>query len=120
MLGTQFDPELVIRVVRTLQVRGEELSSNHVETSKAAALSIGMQIERLYSALDARDIGGIRAIASHLEDSANQHGAAQIAEKARVISNASSADLYDILQTTNQLLDLCRSTQRALLEPSQQ
>ena len=114
--GEQFDPELVIRVVRTLQVRGQELTECHVETSKAAALSIGMQIERLYSALDERDIGGIRAIASHLEDSANQHGATQIAEKAQVISRASSDDLYDVLQTTNELLDLCRLTQRALLE----
>ena len=115
--GPQFDPELVIRVVRTLRTRGKELFNNHVETSKAAALSIGTQIERLYSALDSRDIDGIRAIAGRLEDCANQHGATEIADKAKVISNAKSNDLYDILQTTNQLLDLCRMTQRALMAP---
>ena len=116
--GEQFDPELVIRVVRTLQTRGKELFNDHVETSKAAALSIGVQIERLYTALDTRDIDGIRAIAGHLEDSAKQHGATEIANKANVISSASSDDLYGVLQTTNELLDLCRVSQRALLTTS--
>ena len=115
--GKQFDPELVTRVVRTLRTRGNELLGDQVQTSKAAALSIGIQIERLYSVLDSRDIDGIRAIASHLGDSATQHGASQIAEKASQISSASSDDLYHILQSTNELLDLCRYSQRALLAP---
>ena len=74
--------------------------------------------DRLYTALDTRDIDGIRAIAGHLEDSAKQHGATEIANKANVISSASSDDLYGVLQTTNELLDLCRVSQRALLTTS--
>ena len=116
--GEQFDPELVVRVVRTLQTRGDELFVDKVSTSKAAALSIGVQIEQLYTALDSRDINRIQAIASRLEDSANQHGAAQIADKANTISESSSDDFYDVLQNTNELLDLCRLSQRALLTTS--
>ena len=115
--GDQFDPELVIRFKRTMKVRGKELAQNDVAISKAAALNIGLQIERLSSALDSRDIDGIKAIAHRLCDTATKHGAEHIAEKARIIASEANSnnDLYDVLQTTNQLLDLCRSTQKALL-----
>ena len=115
--GEQFDPELVERVLATLSVRGDIFEQNPEVISKEAALDIGIQIERLSAALDKRDIDGIVAIATRLKSTAEKHGAEQIAEKAQFISVVTNQDseLYDVLQNTNELLDLCRLSQRSLL-----
>lgn len=115
--GEQFDPELVERVVSTLQVRSDLFEQDPEIISKEAALDIGMQIERLSAALDKRDVEGIIAIAARLKSTAEKHGAEQIAEKAHFISIATNQDseLYEVLKNTNELLDLCRLSQRSLL-----
>lgn len=117
--GEQFDPELVERLITTLNVRKSAIDFDPELISKHAALNIGMQIERLSAALDKRDIHGIVAIAGRLKDTAEKHGAAQIAEKAGFISivTKQNSTLYDILQNTNELLDMCRLSQRSLLVP---
>jgi len=115
--GEQFDPELVERVITTLSVRRNEFDQTAESVSKEAALDIGMQIERLSAALDKRDIDGIVAIATRLKSTAEKHGAEHIAEKAQFISQVTNqeSELYDILQNSNELLDLCRLSQRSLL-----
>ena len=115
--GKQFDPELVERVIATLSVRRNEFEHDPASISKEAALNIGMQIERLSAALDKRDIEGIVAIATRLKSTAEKHGAEQIAEKAQFLSQVTNqeSELYDVLQNTNELLDLCRLSQRSLL-----
>lgn len=115
--GQQFDPEIVEQFVRVLKIRGHELAASHDQISKAAALNIGIQIERLVTVLDNRDTEGISAIAVRLEGTALKFGAAPIAEKAKSISDAmkNNCELYEIIQHTNELLDLCRSSQHQLL-----
>ena len=86
-----------------------------------AALSIGLQIERLSKALEKLDADGIEAIAMRLAETAEKDGASQIAEKARLISKlnaevAEEGENYDLVMCTIELLDLCRASQAALIE----
>ena len=115
--GTQFDPELVERFIQIIKIRGDELLNNSLEVSKEAALSIGLQIERLSIAIDNRDKDGITAIATRLQETARKHGADEFAQKALEITEELKveADLYEVVRATNELIDLCRVTQRTLL-----
>ena len=116
--GTQFDPELVERFIQIIKIRGNEFEDSSLEVSKAAALSIGLQIERLSSAIDNRDKDGITAIATRLQDTARKHGADDFADKAREITEElkGEVDLYEVVRATNELIDICRVTQRTLLQ----
>ena len=118
--GNQFDPEIVERVIQIVGIRGDELTESEAHVSKSAALSIGLQIERLSMVIDNRDKPGIQAIAFRLQESATKHGAYLIAEKAGEIANElhDNADLYELIRATNELLDECRATQRALIHVS--
>ena len=119
--GEQFDPELVKKIAVELESRSFEPDQNRDRVSKAAALSIGLQIERLSKALEKLDADGIEAIAKRLAETAEQDGASQIAEKARLISKlnaevAKDGENYDLVMCTIELLDLCRASQAALIE----
>lgn len=120
--GDQFDPEIVEQFIQVLKIRGRELADSHDQISKAAALNIGAQIERLVTVLDNRDPEGISAIAIRLEGTALKFGATPIAEKAKSISEAmqNNEELFEIIQHTNELLDLCRSSQHSLIGPSEE
>ena len=74
-------------------------------------------MEKLAAALDARDSAGIAVIASRLRETSSRYGAEGIAEKAAEIAArpAADGDLYEVVQTANELLDLCRLSQRSLL-----
>ena len=121
--GTQFDPALVehfIKVVaendrsRRPGVPGARTAS---DLGKHTILEIGLQIERLAVALDMRDFPSLSAMSGHLATTAARGGAVEIAELAvRLESSAASEpDLMTIMQLTRELLDACRSTQRAYL-----
>lgn len=114
--GDQFDPELVERVIQILKVRGHELTSSRQTVSKSAALNIGLQLERLAEAVDSRDQNSIGSIASRLGQTATKHGAHAIAVKAREIAIEldDECDLYDLIRCANELMTLCRSSQRTL------
>ena len=115
----QFDVELVERVIQIVKIRNKNQAEQKVvHFSKGAALSIGLQIERLAKALDDRDQKGIGVIASRIRESANQHGADPIADKADELADEieSESDLYEVIRSTNELMDLCRSAQKALLQ----
>jgi len=89
-----------------------------VKMSKAAALSIGLQLERLALALDDRDREGIGVIAQRIQQSADSHGSELISEKASALTHGveENSDLYEIIRNTNELMDLCRSAQGVLLQ----
>jgi diguanylate cyclase (GGDEF)-like protein/PAS domain S-box-containing protein len=116
--GQQFDPQLVERAIATLKVRGDDLTTSPQKVSKSAALNIGLQIERLAEAVDDRDQVGIGAIAHRLGETAAKHGVEAVAKKANEISVEmdEECELYDLIRCTNELMDLCRSTQRALVD----
>ena len=116
--GEQFDPAIVEKLIQVISIRGDDFSSNQHQLSKAAALNIGLQIERLAEALDNHDREGINAIASRLKETATKHGADSIAMQAEEIALELKEDceLYELISCTNRLIDLCRSSQRALID----
>lgn len=121
--GDQFDPQLVEKIASTLKAKTGELPQHREQVSKEAALRFGLQIERLSQALDKLDTNGISAIATKLVDTAEKHGASQIADKAKLISKlneekANHGENYDLIMTTIELLDLCRASQSVLIQTS--
>ena len=121
--GDQFDPVFVKKIANTLKAKTGELPQHRDQVSKEAALRFGLQIERLSQALDKLDTNGIGAIATRLVDTAEKHGASQIADKAKLIAKLNEektnhGENYDLVMTTIELLDLCRASQSALIETS--
>jgi hypothetical protein len=113
--GTQFDPELVERFVEVVE---EHKSLSLPVGSKYNALQIGLQIERLSKAADERDRLGILASASQLEATAahcNIHEIRAVAAELRQAA-VSGDDVQEMIKMTHQLIDLCRSTQRAYVD----
>jgi diguanylate cyclase (GGDEF)-like protein len=115
--GTQFDPELVERFIQTVSERDDLRDTRGRGVSKKAAGSIGQQIERLVTALDDRDMAGLRILAGRLKSSAERCGVGEVADKAAELETALASDegIIDILKTANELIDLCRATQGAYL-----
>ena len=115
--GTQFDPELVERFIRTTTMRSRT-EERRLSVSKETALDIGTQIERLSAALDDQDMDGLSTLAERLSETATQTGVEEIARKADELRTSVSeeAELIGILQSTCELIDLCRSTQRAYID----
>jgi diguanylate cyclase (GGDEF)-like protein/PAS domain S-box-containing protein len=113
--GTQFDPELVERFIEVVE---EHKSLALPVGSKYNALQIGLQIERLSKAVDERDRVGILASASQLEATAahcNIHEIRAVAAELRQAA-ACGDDVQEMIKMTHQLIDLCRSTQRAYVD----
>ncbi len=116
--GTQFDPILVEHFIKAVQDNNQSRITSTSDLGKRTILDIGLQIERLAVALDMRDFRSLSAMSGHLASTAARGGAVEIAELAiRLESSAADEpDLKIILQLTNELLDLCRSTQRSYLD----
>lgn len=121
--GTQFDPELVQRFISMSLAESQFL---HVRESDAAlsrdaALGIGQQIERLIDALESQDLDGMKTLATRLNSIAKQDGLTEFVEKTERLQNAidDDGDLLDILDSANELIELCRSTHSAWLRPDE-
>ncbi len=119
--GTQFDPELVERFIRTVRISGEEETLQTDRVSPETALSIGIQLERIVSVLDNQDPEEIRVLSQRLTATATKCGALEIASKASELGAVleSDGDLLNVMQSANELLDLCRSTQHSFLQPTE-
>ena len=116
--GTQFDPELVERFIRTTESTGKDSPLQAESVTRDTALSIGVQLERLVSVLDKQDPNEIRILSQRLHAMASKAGAVDIADKASQLDEIldSEGDLLEIMTNANELLDLCRSTQHSLLQ----
>ncbi len=116
--GTQFDAELVERVVVCVTARKADIREVG-QVSNEAALAIGQHIERLVLALDRRDLTGLRDIASHMNRVAAKQGATTVATQAAGLEAAlisEDSDLLAVLHEANELLKLCRQTQQPAFE----
>ncbi|QDS96632.1 Cyclic di-GMP phosphodiesterase response regulator RpfG [Roseimaritima multifibrata] len=116
--GTQFDPELVDHFIHKLDGKRQIPSGSPLTVPKQAALQIGLQIERLATALDEQDVDGLQALASRVADVAQQGGVPALATAARQLEEESAsedAEWIHLLGTTVALLELCRETQNAFL-----
>lgn len=115
--GTQFDPELVERVISAVRVRsGDRTELPGVSTD--IALDIGQQIEQLVSALDDQDVGELRNLTMRLHSTAERAGIQHMAEVADQLMESldDEKDMIGIMQSANELLDLCRLTQVSLIQ----
>jgi len=84
---------------------------------KSAALQIGLHLERLAAAVDARDVKQLSIVADRLGKTATYVGIEPIAAAAESVAKAAAEEpeLNEIVRLTSDLLDLCRSTQGAFL-----
>ena len=116
--GTQFDPELVERFIRIVADRARPAESAYHEQSTDIALSIGAQMEGLVAALDSQDLQEMAILAGRLKSTACALSADEISLKAGELELTLQAndDFVGAMQTASELLDLCRSTQVALLQ----
>lgn len=115
--GQQFDPQLVERFIDGILARDENRQPVVQAVSRQTALQISVEIERLARALDEQDLSSMSSLAGRLKQTAAKSGIPSMAELAGQIEElaAEEPDLLDLVKLTTDLLDLCRSTQRAFL-----
>ncbi|MDB5335316.1 MAG: pleD 2 [Planctomycetaceae bacterium] len=110
--NTQFDPELVERFIEvvSLTLKGQSLSATPV--TNQVALSIGMQMERIAAAVDAKDFDRLGALAEHVKTMAARHGLDELASEASELEqSAQRGDVLSMIHATNRLMEHCRRTQ---------
>jgi diguanylate cyclase (GGDEF)-like protein len=110
--GAQFDPELVERFIAVASAQDQKGGSCALVVSKQTALQLGLQLEKLAHAVDARDQRTLRLMAGRIYADASEHGIDPIARVAAQLEQAASSacDWVELTQLTLQVLDLCRST----------
>ncbi|MFO0868134.1 MAG: diguanylate cyclase [Pirellulales bacterium] len=113
----QFDPDLVERFIEVITEKISHEVAAGGDVSKAAALSLGTQIEGLTNALDNLDLGGIASLAQRLSMTAVRYDSADIARVATRLETAARGDteVEVLVRLTNELVHLCRAAQRAYL-----
>jgi len=122
--GTQFDPEIIDRVINAVRATqpNEPSSRDTPLLTKETALVIGTQIERLAGAIDERDVAGLAMMATQLVATAREYGVPAIIEVAGRLERAAAAraDWLEIVGVTHDLLELCRSTQSIYLRDARE
>lgn len=128
--GTQFDPELIERFVeRTVGIQSEFVLGMATTSGIAFALpkevsfQIGKHIEQIAEAMDGQDLPAIKMLSAELNELAESNFLLPIAECTERITQRTSDDheeiqWSEILEETQTLLDLCRSTQNAHMTAS--
>jgi hypothetical protein len=118
--GTQFDPQLVDRLVAIIESPEASVPKNHGGISRAAAVSIGTEIERLSDAIDLGDLDSIRTITSRLMHTAQTYNLPELTEHTRVLEREvlNEQNPLKLLQVITQLSELCRSAQNTHLHSS--
>ena len=116
--GTQFDPNLVERFIGAVQEQQARGNTDVVMPSKEVALQIGNQIEQIARALDSQDLPRLVSLAARLQATATDAGISQIEDVAAELKKAAAEDpeLSGLVDLTHELLDLCRSTQKAYID----
>src|SRR5262249_26961959 len=78
--AVQFDAELVEHFIAVLLTRDTSRTPPTVVVAKQTALRIGMQIEKLAQALDARDLDSLAMMAGRLHTTADEQKTHAVAE----------------------------------------
>lgn len=115
--GTQFDPDIVARFIDRLTAQQGGREPRPVDESIESLLRLGVETERIASALQENDIRAIEDTARRLHIVANQHQWSRIAELSEELAGALEADsdLADVLESTRDLLRICQETQGRFL-----
>jgi hypothetical protein len=117
--GTQFDPILVEELIIYFSETDEGKSNDLAPISYETAVSIGQTIERLAYALDKRRASDLALLAGRLKLTAAEKNLPHISAAAERLETAvvNDADLLKLVEITQELLDLCRTVQRAYIQP---
>ncbi|MDG1897440.1 MAG: hypothetical protein P8J37_21295 [Fuerstiella sp.] len=120
--GTQFDSELVERFIGAIKSRHHLHPDAEVQVTKESALSIGLLLEQLITALDDQNLEQLSDITETLQLTATTHGLMDIAKLTKLLRDTldEGYDQIELMQITGELLDLCRSTQTTLLDAAQE
>ena len=118
--GTQFDPVLVERFIEVVSARDEHRQVNVLSATQERWAHLSVEVERLASAVDARDMDSVNAVAHHLGEAAEKMEIPGIAELALRLHDAASVDhdITKLLEITNEMLATCQSAQEQILAPS--
>ncbi len=115
--GTQFDPELVERFIGAVKLRHHVHAETELSVTRESALSIGLLLEQLITALDDQDMVQLADITETLQITATTHGLMSIGKLALTLRQIMEEDhdQIELMQIAGELLDMCRSTQSTLL-----
>ena len=115
--GSQFDPAVVERFIEAVSSNDQSRNQPPLAVTKPTALRIGIQIERLATAIDAKDYAALSVMAGRLAATASKDGVMPIAELASELERCaqSEPDLIEIVSLTTNLLELCRATQASYI-----
>ncbi|MCA9146055.1 MAG: diguanylate cyclase [Planctomycetaceae bacterium] len=113
--GTQFDPDLVERFIEVVCDKPQLSQTSSDKMSRQTAVQMATQIEELARALDEQDLATIEALAGRLQATAACAGATEMESLAAKLNQSvtESDDASEIFELTIELMDLCRSAQRA-------
>ena len=114
--GTQFDPELVERFIGAVKLRSH-VHHNATRVTRESALSIGLLLERLVTALDEQDTDELHQLTERLMATAGEHNLGNIVTICEQLLAAinDQESVIEIMQMATELLDICRATQATLL-----
>jgi diguanylate cyclase (GGDEF)-like protein/putative nucleotidyltransferase with HDIG domain len=108
--GSQFDPELVERFVAVLSSSEVAHVFELTVDSPEIRLQLGQAVDRLMAALQVRDMKSVSAMAERLSDVATKCRRPEIAQQATKLARiVRSGELLDVLETSAELVSLCRS-----------
>jgi len=115
--GGQFDPDLVEHFIKVLPAHEESRHAAIAPPSKGEALKIGLLIEKFADALDAKDLTALQGMAARLGSTARECRIPAMTDVCSQLAEliATKGDWLEVLELTNDLLDLCRSTQATYL-----
>jgi diguanylate cyclase (GGDEF)-like protein/putative nucleotidyltransferase with HDIG domain len=116
--GTQFDPVLVERFIAVVEAR-ELRGASHLQLSKQTALRVGMQMETLAAALDAKDKQSLATMLNQLAALARDNDIADIGVRVADLQQAVASGVDWIVLATDalDLMDLCRASYDSCLPP---
>ena len=112
--GEQFDPVLVEHLVHFLTVQDRNGNDDASLPAELPSKAIGMQVEKIADAIDARDVDEVRELAASLAHTARQHDSEEIAfvaDRLRAEVRQEQFEWVDLLRDTESLLNLCRADQ---------
>jgi diguanylate cyclase (GGDEF)-like protein/putative nucleotidyltransferase with HDIG domain/PAS domain S-box-containing protein len=115
--GEQFDPDLVEHFIKVVSAHEEGHHAPIAPPSKGEALKIGLLIEKFADALDAKDLNALHGMADRLGSTARECRIPAMTDVCTQLAEliATKGDWMEVLELTNDLLDLCRSTQATYL-----
>jgi len=115
--GQQFDPDLANRFITMMKFEAETNIEPGDGVSMATVLQLGVQIDKMANAMDQEDRQSLVRVAGQIRSTATPGGCPHIANLAAELEQAEDEQQawVDCLEAAVDLIELCRSTQRAHL-----